>query len=331
MEMLIVRGWRLRSVALICIASILLTLARMPVPAVAGTGSAATGPDRPHTGQQLALRITPSAPRPGDVVVAHVTADTDAQITGRFSERSIRFTSEGTTEGTTAGIPGISSRVIVTKFVALIGLDAVFAPGAYSLTITATSQSGETKQVIKVVNVLPRRRFTEYITLSKTLSPTLDPIANADEAHTFQVIYSGFTEPKYWSAALRLPVSGRFSALYGNPRIYNGIDLGTFHSGYDIVAAKGTPVKAAAPGRVVVIGSFVVRGLTIVIDHGYGVFTAYCHLSQTNVLQGQMVQTGQVIGIVGTTGRSQGPHLHFEVAVGGVPVDPGPWLRTPLP
>jgi murein DD-endopeptidase MepM/ murein hydrolase activator NlpD len=325
MEMLIVR--KLQPIALIVIVSILVSLAQMPASATASTIFSATGPDRLHIGRQVVLRITPSAPRPGDVVVARVTTDPDAHITGQFGERSIHFTPEGAI----TGIPVISTTTVVTNYVALIGLDARFTPGTYSMTITATSKNGESRQATKAVNILPRRRVIEYITLSKTLSPTLDPIGNAEEARAFALIYGSFTEPKRWSAPFRLPVSGRFASLYGNRRIYNGIDLGTYHSGYDIVAARGTPVKAAAPGRVVAVGVFLVRGVTVVIDHGHGVFTAYCHLSQTTVAKGQIVNTGEMIGAVGTTGRSQGPHLHFEVAVGGVPVDPGPWLSATLP
>jgi murein DD-endopeptidase MepM/ murein hydrolase activator NlpD len=82
---------------------------------------------------------------------------------------------------------------------------------------------------------------------------------------------------------------------------------------------------------VLAVEKWEVRGNAIVIDHGRGVFTGYFHLSKTNVKPGQLVNAGDVIGAVGTTGRSQGNHLHFDLAVGGTTVNPSPWFETALP
>jgi murein DD-endopeptidase MepM/ murein hydrolase activator NlpD len=242
------------------------------------------------------------------------------QVVGQFGTRFLRFHPETPLSGTL----GISR-----SFIGLIGLDAFIPVGVYSLTITATNAQGEYDQFTQPIRVSRRSSVIESVKLSKTLSPTLDRVGNTDEASQFEKIYSGFTEKKMWTDAFRWPVKNRLSALYGNHRIYNGIDLGTYHSGYDIVAGTGTPVKAAAPGRVVTVKRFLVHGLTVVIDHGYGVYTAYSHLSKSNVTVGDLItSTTQVIASVGSTGRSQGAHLHFEIAVGGVTVDPGPWLQS---
>jgi murein DD-endopeptidase MepM/ murein hydrolase activator NlpD len=153
----------------------------------------------------------------------------------------------------------------------------------------------------------------------------------AQEETEIRRIYGSFSPIHWWDGPFRAPVKGKLLSVYGNRRVYNGVNLGTYHSGYDFSANGGTPVKAAAPGRVIVVRPFAIRGLTVVIDHGRGVFTSYYHLSKAGVSEGQMVDVGDEIGRVGTTGRSQGNHLHFELAVGGSPVDPGYWLQTALP
>jgi murein DD-endopeptidase MepM/ murein hydrolase activator NlpD len=277
-----------------------------------------------RTAQPLTLRVSPASPRQGDVIIARVNFPDAVQVVGVFGTRLLRFHPEEALTGTLS---------ISRSFVGLIGLDAFLPAGVYSLTVTATNAQGEYNQSTQAIRVSRRSSVLESIKLSKTLSPTLDPAGNLEEASEFVKIYSGYTEQKMWSGPFRWPVKNKLSALYGNHRIYNGVDLGTYHGGYDIVAGTGTPVKVAASGRVVAVKRFLVHGLTVVLDHGYGVYTAYSHLSKTNVAVGDLItSTTQVIAQVGTTGRSQGPHLHFEIAVGGVPVDPGPWLQsTALP
>jgi murein DD-endopeptidase MepM/ murein hydrolase activator NlpD len=279
------------------------------------------------------VQLSPKSPRPGDVVIAQVRADPAAQVVGQMDERLVHFGIEDDlrTLPQTGAQPAISATYTLSTFVALIGLDALTHPGVYTLTITITQADGSTQNTAQPFRVVARSSFIEYVTLSKSLAATLDPIANADETRQLNEIYSVYSEPKWYSAPFRMPVNGRFAALYGNRRIYNGINLGTYHSGYDIVAGKGAPVKASAPGRVIAIRTFIAHGLSVILDHGHGVFTTYSHLSKALVAEGQMVDTGDVIGAVGTTGRSQGPHLHFELAVGGAPVDPGVWLRSTLP
>jgi murein DD-endopeptidase MepM/ murein hydrolase activator NlpD len=119
--------------------------------------------------------------------------------------------------------------------------------------------------------------------------------------------------------------------LFGARRNFNRGTLMTYHSGVDMSVPVGTPVKASAPGRVAATEPFPVRGNVIILDHGRGVYTIYCHLSKYNVQVGQLVNVGDVIGYTGNTGRILGPHLHWELAVGGVTVDPLPWTKEALP
>jgi len=98
------------------------------------------------------------------------------------------------------------------------------------------------------------------------------------------------------------------------------------HEGIDIGSPPGTPIESPAAGTVVAASSHGGYGKNVVLDHGNGVESRYAHLKKIDVKLGQRVEQGQVIGLVGSTGRSTGPHLHYEVVVAGKPVDPSPFL-----
>ena len=118
------------------------------------------------------------------------------------------------------------------------------------------------------------------------------------------------------------------NAQYGTRRSYNGGEISSYHSGADFASAPSTPIYAAADGVVVLADSLNIRGNTIVIDHGWGIYTLYAHQTAFNVALGDRVVTGQVIGTAGSTGRVTGPHLHWEVWVNGIPVNPITWTQT---
>lgn len=118
-----------------------------------------------------------------------------------------------------------------------------------------------------------------------------------------------------------LPAEGRFSSPFGLKRFYNKQPRNP-HSGLDIAAPKGTPIKAPAAGTVLTVGHYFFNGKTVIVDHGQGLTTMYCHMSRIDVKPGDKLQTGDQIGAIGTTGRSTGPHLHWSVSLNNVRVDP---------
>jgi len=121
-----------------------------------------------------------------------------------------------------------------------------------------------------------------------------------------------------WREGFILPVDGRISGHFGNQRIFNGIPKSP-HSGTDIAAPEGTPVKASAGGKVVLSGKdYFYTGNMVVIDHGQGLQTIYAHLKEAKVAAGDEVHQGQIIGLVGKTGRATGPHLHWGASLNNV-------------
>jgi murein DD-endopeptidase MepM/ murein hydrolase activator NlpD len=131
--------------------------------------------------------------------------------------------------------------------------------------------------------------------------------------------YDDTSTPSIW------PVQGVISAAFGQ-RVDPFTGEGAFHTGIDIAAPVGTPVRAAAEGILFHAGPESGYGNEVLIDHGFGLATKYGHLSALYVVDGEEVSRGQIIGAVGVTGRTTGPHLHYEVLVNGTPVDPAKYL-----
>jgi murein DD-endopeptidase MepM/ murein hydrolase activator NlpD len=143
------------------------------------------------------------------------------------------------------------------------------------------------------------------------------------------MVYSVREEKWLGEGAFERPHPGGMTPNFGEKRIYNNVPRST-HSGVDIEAAYGSPVRASNSGRVVLAKDLYFSGKTVIIDHGLGLFTFYCHFSRLNVSRGEMVKKGAVIALAGSTGRSTGPHLHWGVRLLGSRVDPAALLGLAL-
>jgi murein DD-endopeptidase MepM/ murein hydrolase activator NlpD len=261
------------------------------------------------------IDIYPPAPHQGDVVSVRVTPSAHLDtIVGTLAGRTLHFVEQ---EGT---------------YVALTGIGALQDPGVYSVTLQAIASTGASSQVSGRIQVAAGGFGFENLTVIQSLVPLLDPQLNLDEVQTLESIESQWTPNQYWQGPFKLPVAAsRIASYYGTRRSFNGGILRTYHSGTDLVAPVGTPIFAPAGGRVAAVQPLKVRGNVVIIDHGRGVFTVYCHLSSWQVSVGQLVEAGQLIAHSGNTGRSEGPHLHWELAVGGVTVDVLPWTQQAIP
>ncbi|WP_304545358.1 M23 family metallopeptidase [Sulfurimonas microaerophilic] len=143
----------------------------------------------------------------------------------------------------------------------------------------------------------------------------------AKEYNQAMKIYNTVTPKLYISKPFDMPLESKITSDFGKARIYNG-SLKGYHSGTDFRAKVGTPIKASNDGKVVLVAKRFYSGGTILIDHGYGIYTCYFHMSKFDVKEGELVQKGQVIGLSGQSGRVTGPHLHFSARINGIQVDP---------
>ena len=164
--------------------------------------------------------------------------------------------------------------------------------------------------------------------------PALDPVEVQRDVNVRFVEHTAVTGPPRWDGPWILPVEGEVTGVFGAKRSYDGVVGDEWHHGHDIAAQHGDPLVAPAPGTVVWTGELVLHGMGVIIDHGAGVYSGYWHMSLIAVREGFELEAGDWLGNIGTTGLSTGPHLHWEVIVQGVDVDPVQWLgeeRPPLP
>ena len=133
-----------------------------------------------------------------------------------------------------------------------------------------------------------------------------------------------------WRQHFIWPTTGRLSGFFGSQRIYQGV-AGSYHGGVDIAQPSGTPIVAPADGVVILAAKdapFTLEGHLLMIDHGMGLTSAFLHLSRIDVAVGDHITKGQALGAIGTSGRSTGPHLHYEVRVEGQAVNPIPYMQS---
>jgi murein DD-endopeptidase MepM/ murein hydrolase activator NlpD len=215
---------------------------------------------------------------------------------------------------------------------AVIGVGAFADPGLAPLSVTYTpADGGDPISLAQSIEITDYDYPVENIDLDPETSTLLDPdIVNAELAIRSSVL-TGYTTQKLWSGPFVRPSDAPIGDIYGIARSYNGGPVSGYHHGTDFTASLGDPVYAAAGGVVVFADELQVRGNTVMIDHGAGVFTGYNHLSAINVQVGDTVTAGQVIGATGSTGLVTGPHLHWEVIIRGIEVDGAQWLEgTPI-
>jgi murein DD-endopeptidase MepM/ murein hydrolase activator NlpD len=197
--------------------------------------------------------------------------------------------------------------------------------GSYPVQATVTLTDGGTRTLSGKVRIVDASFPVEAITLGPEESALLDPALTQRELATMNAFLAGSIPRRQWDGFFLRPAAGPLTDVYGSRRSYNGGPPVGSHSGTDIGADAGDPIRAAAAGRVIHAGPLPVRGNATYIDHGAGVFTGYCHQSRIDVQAGQDVAAGEHIGLVGATGLVTGPHLHWEVVVSGCNVNALLW------
>ena len=219
------------------------------------------------------------------------------------------------------------------RMVALQGIHALLDPGVYPLRLNATLPDG-TKQSFEQMMLVASGNYTKEALAVP--SEFIDPAVTGPEDKQVLSIVSPVTAQKFWDGIFGLPVAQPFCIKdwFGIRRSFNGSDYNYFHAGVDYgICSADHPfdIYAAAPGKVIFAGPLTVRGNATFIDHGEGIYTGYFHQEEIYVQVGQQVQAGELIGKIGDTGRVTGPHLHWEVWVNGVQVNPLDWLNQAYP
>jgi hypothetical protein len=208
---------------------------------------------------------------------------------------------------------------------ALIPIPPLTPPGEKTLTLTA----GDTSVALPVP--VEAGTFDMYHIPAAVARPILDQARKVqDEAARIRGLAS-VRSATGWTPRSRFisPLEGDYphSSPFGSRRTYEPNPAVSAHEGEDISAPAGVPVTAPAAGVVVLAEPLFVRGNAVVLDHGSGVFTGYWHMEELDVQKGDRVEPGQLLGRVGSTGLSTGAHLHWELRVNGVPVDPLQWVE----
>lgn len=203
-------------------------------------------------------------------------------------------------------------------YMALAGIDMKTTPGEYTLTIIYNNK----KIFEKNIKILPASFGLQRLTLPKEkvdLSPEILNRVGIEQARLAE-LWTVINE-KLWNGRFIMPVNGSITSAFGVRRIINKEEKSP-HSGIDIKADEGTPIAAPNNGRTALIDDQFFGGKTLVLDHGYGIYSIFHHLSKITVSEGQLVKRGEIIGNTGATGRATGPNLHWGIRLQGERINP---------
>ena len=250
----------------------------------------------------------------GETVVIRINTNDTLNIEAEVAGKSLHFFSETTNE-----------------YIALHGISAIAEPGAFPFNLQVTPESGQTYEFEQWVLVAPG--FYDNDPEIYVDSKYVDADTIATEEEVYEQIISPATPTRLWEGPFSPPVGEPICirGWFGNRRSYNDGALLYYHTGIDYGVCADLNIYATAKGIVVYADESIIRGNTIIIDHGWGVYTVYCHLSEFHATVGDKVKQGQLIALIGSTGRATGPHLHFEIRVNGTAVNPLTWLGKTFP
>ncbi len=262
----------------------------------------------------VTLTLDPPTPQEGHTLLIRVQAPTGAgMIGGSLGNNALTFNC------CTGRQPW-----------AVAGIEPYQSPATLPLRVIVRLADGSVRWVDQTVTV---RRYPYPTQRSVYYGPRFAPGVRQTEHATLAAVFAGRSGPPLWNGPFLRPLHRAVvvNAIFGERRAFNDEPPYEVHTGVDYDAAAGTPVYAPAPGRVVWAQPLQLRGNTVIVDHGAGVFTLYAHLSAFGVRVGDRVQTGDRLALVGSTGNALGPHLHWEVHAAGSAVEPFEWVSRNWP
>ena len=255
------------------------------------------------------IMVSPLPIVQGNTIEITINTKEPVQLSGQLNGHVLNFFSSATNE-----------------YIALQGIYALANPGVTDFSLTGKFADGSDFSFSQSVLVSPGV-FGKDPPLS--VDPeTIDPKNTKPEEQLLLSKVKDATPIKMWNGIFRLPVDEPYciKSYYGNRRSYNGGTLTSFHTGLDFGVCANFNILSPADGIVVYEGEQTVRGNMTIIDHGWGVYSGFYHQKEIFVKVGDKVSAGQIIGAIGDTGRVTGPHLHYEIWVNGVQVEPITWL-----
>ena len=245
---------------------------------------------------------------PGEVVVLNVRIDGPTRsLTGSAFGKDLHFFP--------AGPANVSS--------ALIGVDLTVDAGAHPVTVRAEGADGGVDERTYTLEVEPKQFPTRELTVNPSfVDPPAEVIERIQrEARQLAAIFPVASPERLWSGGFLRPVPGAATSAFGRRSVFNGQPRSP-HSGADFRAAEGTPIRAPNDGVVVLAADLYFSGNVVILDHGWGLYSYFAHLSAIDVAEGDRVSQGASVGKVGATGRVTGPHLHWTVRLNDARVDP---------
>lgn len=253
---------------------------------------------------------------------------------GQTAQVKVTTTGDVRLTGTMANYPLNFFVTADNTWVALQGVHAMSPPGLHSFTLIASMPDGTSQSFEQLI--LIEDGFFPQDPILLVEPSTIDPAITEPEEDFIYSVIAPATIEKYWQGKFFLPVDSEFCirSQYGNRRSYNNSDFIYFHTGIDYGICSEThpfDIYAPASGTVVFTGNLAVRGNATIIDHGWGIYSGLYHQEEIYVEIGDFVKAGELVGIIGDTGRVTGPHLHWEVWVNGVQVNPLQWLEEEFP
>lgn len=284
---------------------VLLVLGAVSALAVAGVWWVSAAPDEAGP---VSISLDFQWIRQGRVGIVRVTGADIAEVRAVFQERVFHFYPEN------------------GAWVGLISADIEYLVETYNMQVWVKYENGEAELIDQPVKVEDGAFGRSDVTIPASLYGLLEPeVEEAEMARLFN-IFERFTPARYYEAnGFVRPSEEAEIGWFGTWRLYNDT-YWRRHTGIDVRMATGTPVLAMGDGRVVLAEDMAIRGGYVMIDHGWGIYSGYAHLSEKLVVPGQWVRQSDVIALSGANGRSAGAHLHYEMVAGGTWVDPGEFM-----
>lgn len=259
-------------------------------------------------GPALRLESLPAATKQGEACLIRAL--------GPATMKSV----EGTFRGERLPMAFVSSR---GAYEGLLGIDMNMSPGRYEMNVVATGGDNKVLSALLPLKVGKADFGIQVLSLPPSMvdldARTLERVNR--EAKRLEALFRGVRGERLWGGPFLRPVQGELSSTFGLRRIINGQPRSS-HTGVDVQAREGTPVLACSHGVVVLVDELFFSGKSVILDHGWALYSMYFHLSEALVKEGDRIERGAILGRVGSTGRSTRPHLHWGVKLNGARVDP---------